>query len=93
MSVEIGNFVTFFSTTEEFNHVNSKDIDLFIESCSWYKVEDAGDNWLDVLAHDGVRTIHVNEAYDEYLVHTKESLKQHLKTLFNNSDHAAICAS
>jgi len=93
MSVEIGNFVTFFSPTEEFNHVTFKDIDKFInESCGWYEVKDAGDDWLDVKAQREDRTIHVNAAYDEYLVHTKESLREHLKSILTNSDHAAICA-
>ena len=91
MSVEIGNFVTFFSLDEEFKHVKEKDIDLFIDGLAWYQVEDAGDNWLDVLAHDGLRTIHVGQAYDEYTVYTKEDLRQHLKLLLTNSGHAAIC--
>jgi hypothetical protein len=91
MSVEIGNFVTFFGLEEEFDHVNFNQINDFVDGCNWYKVEDAGDTWLDVRATDGVKTIHVNEAYDEYQVYTKESLRQHLKILFNNSDYAAIC--
>jgi hypothetical protein len=91
MSIERGNFVTFFSLDEEFKHVKQKDIELFIDGLAWYHVEDAGDNWLDVLAHDGLRTIHVGQAYDEYTVYTKEDLRQHLKLLLTNSGHAAIC--
>jgi hypothetical protein len=91
MSIEKGNFVTFFSLDEEFKHVKQKDIELFIDGLTWYQVEDAGDNWLDVLAQDGLRTIHVGQAYDEYTVYTKEGLRQHLKLLLTNSGHAAIC--
>ena len=92
MSVEIGNFVTFFSLDEEFKHVKQKDIELFVDGLAWYKVEDMGDNWLDVLAHDGLRTIHVGQAYDEYTVYTKEELREHLNSLFNNNNNVAICA-
>jgi hypothetical protein len=91
MSVEIGNFVTFFSLDEEFKHVKQKDIELFVDGLAWYKVEDMGDNWLDVLAHDNIKTIHVGQAYDEYTVFTKESLREHLKALLDNTSHAAIC--
>jgi len=92
MSIEVGNFITFFGLEEEFNHVSLKDVEPFIDSCAWYEVEDAGDTWLDVRAHDGVRTIHVNEAYDEYQVYTKEGLREHLRILKNNSNYADICA-
>jgi hypothetical protein len=92
MSVEIGSFVTFFGLEEDFKHVTLKDIDRFVNECSWYEVEDAGDTWLDVRAKDGVRTIHVNDAYDEYQLHTKEKLREHLKSILTNSNHAAICA-
>jgi len=91
MSVEIGNFVTFFSLEEEFNHVTFKDIDLFIDGLAWYKVEDAGDDWLDVQAHDASRTIHVNQAFDEYQVFTKENLREYLKSILSTSKHADIC--
>ena len=92
MSIEIGSFVTFFNLHEEFNHVKQNQINDFVDGLAWYKVEDVGDNWLDVLSHDGAKTIHVGQAYDEYAVYTKEGLREYLKTLFNNSDHAAICA-
>ena len=92
MSIKVGNFITFFGLEEEFNHVSLKDLEFFIDSCAWYQVEDAGDTWLDVRAHDGVRTIHVNEAYDEYQVYTKEGLREHLRILKNNSNYADICA-
>jgi hypothetical protein len=92
MSVEIGNFVTFFSLEEDFSHVTFKDIDLFIDGLAWYKVEDVGDNWLDVQAHDASRTIHVNQVFDEYQVFTKENLREHLKTMLTNNNHAAIIA-
>ena len=91
MSVEIGNFVTFFSLDEEFKHVTLTDIDRFIDGISWYKVEEFGDNWLDVRAEGSSKTIHVGQAYDEYTVYTKEDLRQHLKLLLTNSGHAAIC--
>ena len=35
MSVEIGNFVTFFSLDEEFKHVKQKDIELFVDGLAW----------------------------------------------------------
>lgn len=94
MSIEVGNFITFFGLEEEFNHVTFKDIDSFVDegNISWYKVKDIGDDWLDVLAHDGLRTIHVNEAYDEYQVYTKEGLREHLKVLKTNTNYADICA-
>jgi hypothetical protein len=91
MSVLVGNFVSFFGLEEDFKHVKLKDIDLFVDECSWYEVEDVGDTWLDVRAADGVRTIHVNEAYDEYQVYTKEGLREHLKVLKNNTNYADIC--
>jgi hypothetical protein len=92
MSVEIGNFVTFFGLEDNFNHVTLKDIDRFVDDASWYEVEDVGDTWLDVRARDGVRTIHVNEAYDEYQVFTKEGLREHLKIMLTNNNHAAVIA-
>ena len=93
MAIEIGNFVTFFSPDEEFNHVTLKDIDLFIDGLAWYKVEDEGDTWLDVRATDGIKIIHVNEAFDEYQVHTKESLREHLKVLKINSNYEILNSS
>ena len=92
MAIEIGNFITFFGLEEEFNHVNFNQINDFVDGCNWYKVEDAGDTWLDVRAYDGVKTIHVNEAFDEYQVHTKEGLREHLRVLKTNSNYADICA-
>jgi hypothetical protein len=92
MAIEIGNFITFFGLEEEFDHVNFNQINDFVHGCNWYKVEDAGDTWLDVRAADGVRTIHVNEAFDEYQVHTKEGLREHLRVLKTNSNYADICA-
>jgi thymidine kinase len=92
MSVEIGNFVSFFGLEEDFKHVGLKDIERFIDEAAWYKVEDIGDTWLDVQAKDGTRTIHVNEAFDEYQVYTKEGLREHLKELLNNNNHTAIIA-
>lgn len=94
MSIEVGNFITFFGLEEEFNHVTLKDIDRFVDegNISWYEVEDIGDTWLDVRAHNGVRTIHVDAAYDEYQVYTKEGLREHLKVLKNNTNYADICA-
>jgi len=92
MSVEIGSFVTFFSLDEEFKHVTLQNIDQFVDGLSWYKVEDMGDNWFDVRAEGSSKTIHVGQAYDEYTIYTKENLKEYLNTLFNNSNHAAICA-
>jgi hypothetical protein len=92
MSVEIGNFVSFFGIEDNFQHVTLKDIDRFVDDASWYEVEDVGDTWLDVRARDGVRTIHVDEAYDEYQVFTKESLREHLKEMLTNNNHAAVIA-
>ncbi len=92
MSIEVGNFVTFFGLEEEFDHVKLNQINDFVDGCNWYEVEDAGDTWLDVRAHDGVRTIHVNEAFDEYQVHTKQGLREHLRVLKTNSNYADICA-
>jgi hypothetical protein len=92
MAIEIGNFITFFGLEEEFDLVNFNQINDFVDGCNWYKVEDAGDTWLDVRAADGVRTIHVNEAFDEYQVHTKEGLREHLRVLKTNSNYADICA-
>jgi hypothetical protein len=91
-SIEVGNFVAFFGLEEDFKHVTFKDINFFVDEASWYEVEDVGDTWLDVRAKDGVRTIHVNEAFDEYQVYTKEGLKNHLKELLNNNNHAAVIA-
>lgn len=92
MSVEIGNFVSFFNTEEEFNHLKQQDIERFIDKAAWYKVEDIGDTWLDVQAKDGTRTIHVNEAFDEYQVYTKKSLRKHLNSMLTNNNHAAVIA-
>ena len=92
MSVEIGNFVSFFGIEDNFQHVTLKDIDRFVDDTTWYEIEDVGDTWLDVRAREGVRTIHVNEAYDEYQVFTKESFREHLKTMLTNNNHAAVIA-
>ena len=90
--IEIGNFVTFFSLDEEFNHIKLQDVDEFVDNAVFYEVADIGENWLDVKATDGIRTIHVGEAYDEYQVHTKEQLRKRLKDLKNEGNTAAICA-
>ena len=92
MSVLVGNFVSFFGLEDNFQHVTLKDIDRFVDDASWYEVEDVGDTWLDVRAKDGVRTIHVDEAYDEYQVFTKEGLREHLKAMLTNNNHAAVIA-
>ncbi len=92
MSIEIGNFITFFGLEEEFDYVNFNQINDFVDGCNWYKVEDMGDDWLDVRAANGVRTIHVNEAFDEYQIHTKEGLREHLRVLKTNTNYADICA-
>lgn len=92
MSLEIGNFVSFFSLEEDFKHVKQNQIDDFVDNCTWYELKDVGDTWLDVRAETGVKTIHVNEAYDEYQVYTKEGLREHLKILKNNTNYADICA-
>lgn len=92
MSVLVGNFVSFFGIEDNFQHVTLKDIDRFVDDASWYEVEDVGDTWLDVRARDGVRTIHVDEAYDEYQVFTKEGLREHLKAMLTNNNHAAVIA-
>jgi len=92
MSIEIGSFVTFFNLHEEFNHVKQNQINDFVDGLAWYKVEEFGDNWLDVRAEGSSKTIHVGQAYDEYTVYTKEELREYLNTLFNNNNHAAICA-
>ena len=92
MSLEIGNFVSFFSLEEDFKHVNQNQIDEFVDNCTWYEVEDVGDNWLNVRATNGVRTIPVENVFNEYQVYTKEKLREHLKTLFITDKHAVICA-
>ena len=91
MSVLVGNFVSFFSLEEEFKHVTLKDIDNFIDAASWYEVEDVGDTWLDVKSVNGVRTIHVDEAYDEYQVFTKEGLREYLTSILSHNNYADIC--
>ena len=92
MSVLVGNLVSFYSLEEDFKHVTLKDIDRFIDAASWYEVEDVGDTWLNVKSVNGVKTIHVNEAYDEYQVFTKEGLRTHLKEMLTNNNHAAVIA-
>jgi len=92
MSVEIGNFVSFFSPDEEFQHVKKQDIDDFVDEASWYMVEDIGEDWLNVRAEGSNKTINVNNAFDEYQVYTKESLRDHLNSMLSNNDHAAIIA-
>lgn len=92
MSVLVGNFVSFFDLEEEFKHVALKDIDRFVDDTSWYEVEDVGDTWLDIKAKNAVRTIHVDKAYDEYQVFTKEGLREHLKAMLTNNNHTAIIA-
>ena len=92
MSVEIGNFVSFFSPNEEFEHVKKQDIDNFVDEATWYIVEDIGEDWLDVKAENGNRTIHVNNVFDEYQLYTKEELREHLNSMLSNNDHAAIIA-
>ena len=86
----IGQFVTFFSINEDFDHINlNKDIEPWIDSLGWYEVKDLGDTWLDVKNQTSDRITHVNSVYDEYQVFTKEGLRQHLKTL--NHKHKAVC--
>lgn len=92
MSVLVGNLVSFYSFEEDFKHVGLKDIDRFIDAASWYEVEDVGYTWLDVKTKDGVRTIHVDKAYDEYQVFTKEELREHLQAMLTNNNHAAVIA-
>ncbi len=42
----IGEEIAFFSLDEQFPLVEFKDIDEFVKECSWYAIEDMGDDWL-----------------------------------------------
>lgn len=78
--IEIGNFVTFFSLDEEFNHIKLQDVDEFVDNAIFYEVTDIGENWLDVKATDGIRTIHVGK----HGMNIKCILKNNLENVLKN---------
>ena len=88
----IGENISFFSLDEEFDRVQFRDIDLFIDNLSWYIVEDMGDNWLEVKSPSGLRTIHIDNFDNEYLIYTKTQLKDHLLGIKSTSKYGDICA-
>jgi len=87
----IGEEVAFFSLNEEFPLVEFKDIDNFVKECTWYVIEDMGDNWLSVKSSSGTRTIHVDNFDNEYSVYTRTQLKEQLVSLKSNDKYTAIC--
>ena len=86
----IGEEIAFFSLDEEFDRVQFRDIDLFIDNLSWYIVEDMGDDWLEVKSPSGLRTIHVDNFDNEYSIYTKTQLKEYLISLKSNDKYSAI---
>lgn len=88
----IGESITFFEPYEEFNHVQLNNIENFVDGLAYYKVTDMDDDWIDVVGQTSTRTIHVDNVYNEYLLFTKEQLKQHLLTIKSNSSYSDICA-
>jgi len=88
----IGEEIAFFSLDEEFPLVEFKDIDEFVKECTWYTVEDKGDDWLEVKSPSGLRTIHIDNFDNEYLIYTKTQLKDHLLGIKSTSKYGDICA-
>ena len=90
---ETGNLISFFDTDETFEHINLELIDDFINHCSWYQVISSNDEGVTVRSESGLREIDVS--YEEYQMHTKESLRNHLTQLltFNeaNKKYADVC--
>lgn len=84
---ETGNLISFFDTDETFEHINLELIDDFINHCSWYQVISSNDEGVTVRSESGLREIDVS--YEEYQMHTKESLRKTLVDLGN--PRASIC--
>jgi hypothetical protein len=83
---KIGDFVSFFSLDEEFEHVSNTE--QFIKDAAYYEIAEIIEG--DVLrVHTQGRERLIPVIMDEYMIHTKESLREHLKS--KNCSHAAIC--
>jgi len=82
---QVGNFVSFHGIHDEFEYVN--DIERFIDDTSFYEVLEILDDILIVKSLSMGRDIPVD--INEYQIHTKESLRQLLKS--NKHQYAAIC--
>lgn len=96
MSYNVGSFVSFFSLNEEFEHLNLDLMEDFIEDCTWYEVvgiDVPNDDFITVRSRSEGRDIPV--VVDEYLIYTKESLRNHLTTMLKtkqaNGKYADIC--
>jgi len=96
MSYDIGSFVSFFSVNEDFEHINLNLLEEFIDNCTWYEVvgiDVPNDDFITVRSTSQGDDIPV--VIDEYLIHTKESLRNHLKSLLKtkeaNGKYAEIC--
>ncbi len=83
---KIGNFVSFFSLDENFDYVN--DIERFIDDSTYYEIAEIIEG--DVLrVHTQTRDRLIPVIMNEYMIHTKESLREHFKS--RNRSNAAIC--
>lgn len=96
MSYTVGSYVSFFSPDEEFVHLNLDLMEDFIDDCTWYEVvgiDVPNDDFITVRSRSEGRDIPV--VVDEYLIHTKESLRNHLTTMLKtkqaNGKYADIC--
>lgn len=88
MNYNVGDFVSFFSLNEEFEHLNKNRIDSFVEDCGWYEVKEFfGDS---VIKVSNPRTDEdILADVKDYQIFTKQQLKEHLNGL--NNKHVAIC--
>lgn len=96
MSYTVGSYVSFFSPDEEFEHLNLNLMEDFIDDCSWYEiiaVDVPNDEFITVRSLSQGNDIPV--LLDEYMIHTKESLRNHLTQLLTvteaNKKYYDIC--
>jgi hypothetical protein len=82
---KIGELISFHSITEDFEWVH--DIETYLDDATFYEVKEIiDDNTIGIL-NDSGRLIQAE--ISEYQIHTKESLRQLLKS--RNHQYAAIC--
>jgi hypothetical protein len=82
---KIGEFVSFHSTTEDFDWVN--DVERLLDDLTVYEIMEVIDNKTIAVLNESGNLIKADIA--DYQIHTKESLKQLLTS--RNHKYAAIC--
>lgn len=85
---KIGDKVAFFNIDETWDYVN--DWKRYIEhDVSYYEIIEKLDDDVIIVQNSSQGSRKIPVQIDEYLIHTKETLKEHFESL--NNKHTAIC--